>query len=55
MALQRNMGPTRRVLYVLLGAAAVVFALFTSRLGTTEATIIGVLGALTVVSGAVGF
>lgn len=55
MAFQPNIGPGRRVAYVLLGAAMIFFAWLVPILRPPEAWALGVAGGLTVVTGAVGF
>lgn len=55
MIIVPNMKPAQRIAYVILGASAVVAALFAPQLRGAEALIIGVAGAATVVSGGVGF
>jgi hypothetical protein len=55
MSLSPNIGPGTRIAYVVSGLALVGLAVWAPFLSTALSIVVGVLGAATVVEGAVGF
>lgn len=55
MKLTPNIGPKTRLVYVVFGAGLVALSFLAPFLDRRESVMVGVLGAATIVSGALGF
>ena len=55
MKLIPNIGPKTRIAYVVIGAGLVALSLLAPFLDRGQSVMVGVVGAATIVSGAVGF